>query len=306
MLRKLIIIAGPTGIGKTQLGINVARTLAGEVISADSRQLYRYMNIGTAKPDPLELAEVKHHGLNLKDPDERTNAGQFVKYARTLCEGLWQRGVVPVMVGGTGLYIQAFLDGLWAEESQAEEIRATLEERLQAEGLSRLYDELGSLDPVAQSWVAARDTQRVLRALELALTSNGKRGIGAEPFDCIPLAFCLHRERAELNHRLDLRVDNMMEQGLMSEVEGLLARGYHRQTFGLQSMGYQELLDFSEGRCSRADALARIKLRTRQYAKRQVTWFRKDRRYRWLDLGVWGLAGASESVLAQFRNHSGF
>lgn len=306
MLRKLIIIAGPTGVGKTQLGINVARTLGAEVISADSRQLYRFMDIGTAKPNRSELAEIKHHGLDLKDPDERTSAGQFVKYARTLCENLWERGVVPVLVGGTGLYIQAFLDGLWAEERLAGEIRASLQERLQAEGLSRLYDELESLDPVAHSRLAARDTQRVLRALELALTASGKGGIGAEPFDCVPLAFCLHRERAELNRRLDLRVDGMMEQGLLSEVEGLLARGYHRQTYGLQSMGYQELVDFSEGKCSGADALARIKVRTRQYAKRQVTWFRKDRRYRWLNLGVWGVEGASESILKQFRNHRGF
>lgn len=293
-------------MGKTAVGISVAKTVGGEIISADSRQLYRFMDIGTAKPGRAELSQVKHHGLDLKNPDEKYSAGQFVRYARGLSEELWAQGRVPVIVGGTGLYIQAFLDGLWPEESTTGEIRAYLQERLQAEGLERLYDELGRRDPAVHLHLAKGDTQRVLRALELVSTTGGKGGIGGNPFDCVPLAFCLYRGRVELNRRLDLRVDEMMERGLRIEVEGLLARGYHRRTCGLQSMGYEELLDLSEGRCSEAHALARIKLRTRQYAKRQVTWFRKDRRYRWLNLDVWGGEGGRERVVEQFRNQGGF
>lgn len=280
--------------------------MGGEVISADSRQLYRFLDIGTAKPGSPELAATKHHGLDLLEPDEKYSAGQFVTYARAVCGNLWAKGRVPVVVGGTGLYIQALLDGLWAEERPAGGVRARLQARLQAEGLGRLYDELGALDPVAQACLAGGDTQRILRALELVTTTGDRHGVGADPLDCVPLAFCLYRERAELNRRLDLRVDEMMRQGLLGELDALLARGYHRQTFGLQSMGYEELMDFREGKRSLADAVARIKLRTRQYAKRQFTWFRKDRRYRWLNLDLWGLEGGGERVVEQFRNRRGF
>lgn len=306
MLRKLIIIAGPTAVGKTTLSIQVAREVGGEIISADSRQLYRHMDIATAKPSKTELGQAPHHGFDLKNPDERYSAGQFVRYARCLLEDFWHRGTIPVVVGGTGLYIQALLDGLWVEEYPVGPVRTWLQNRLQLEGLEKLYRELAQLDPIAHARTEAGDTQRVLRALELALTTGGKGGTGADPLLCTPMAFCLFRDREELNRCIDKRVDEMLDQGLIEEVENLLALGYNRSTCAMQSLGYQELLDHLEGKCTLGEALARIKLRTRQYAKRQFTWFRKDRRYRWVDLGRWGLDGGVERVLSQFRNRNRF
>lgn len=306
MLRKLIIIAGPTAVGKTTLSIQIAKEVKGEIISADSRQLYRHMDIATAKPGKAELAQVSHHGFDLKNPDERHSAGQFVRYARGLLEDLWGKGIVPVVVGGTGLYIQALLDGLWVEEYPVGPVRIWLQNRLQLEGLEKLYRELAHLDPIAHARIEAGDTQRVLRATELALTTNGKGGTGTDPLNCTPLAFCLSRGREELNRRIDRRAEEMLDQGLIEEVEKLLALGYNRGTCAMQSLGYQELLDHLEGKCTLGEALAQIKLRTRQYAKRQFTWFRKDRRYRWVDLGLWGLDGGAERVLSQFRNQNRF
>lgn len=304
MLRKLLIIAGPTAVGKTTLSIQIAKEVKGEIISADSRQLYRHMDVATAKPGEGERAQVPHHGLDLKNPDEKYSAGQFAKYARCLVEDLWCKGITPVVVGGTGLYIQALLDGLWAENLPVDQVRTLLQDRLQREGLGKLYSELAQLAPIAHARIAAGDTQRVLRALELAKIAGGKGGAGVEPLQCTPLAFCLSREREELNRRIDGRVDEMMDMGLVAEVEGLVARGYTRRACAMQSLGYDEMLDCLESKCTLDQALGRIKLRTRQYAKRQFTWFRKDRRYRWVDLDRWGIDGGVERVLSQYRNRN--
>ena len=163
MLRKLIVITGPTAVGKTTISIQIAKELKGEIISADSRQLYRRMEIATAKPSPAEQAQVPHHGLNLKDPDERYSAGQFARFARDSVEECWRQGTLPVVVGGTGLYIQALLDGLWAEEQPPDQVRHWLQVRLSIEGLEKLYAELAKLDPPAHARIAAKDTQRILR-----------------------------------------------------------------------------------------------------------------------------------------------
>ncbi|MBI2505407.1 MAG: tRNA (adenosine(37)-N6)-dimethylallyltransferase MiaA [Candidatus Latescibacteria bacterium] len=306
MLRKLIIITGPTGVGKTALGIEIALELGGEIISADSRQLYRYMDIGTAKPSRLEQARVKHHCLDLIEPGERYSAGQFAQHARALIENMWNRRIVPVIVGGTGLYIQALLDGLWEEEQPVGAVRAGLLHRLETAGLGELYEELGRVDPIAQARLAEGDTQRVLRALELALSTGSKGGIGADPLACTPLAFCLCRDRDHLYHRIGQRVDEMVQKGLVAEVKDLLSKGYNRSTYALQSMGYEEVLDTLEAKCTWEEAIAKIKLNSRQYAKRQLTWFRKDRRFRWINLDTWGVEGGRERVVGQFRNRIGF
>ena len=302
MLRKLIIIAGPTAVGKTTIGIEIAKRVGGEIISADSRQLYRHMGIATAKPSAAELAQVRHHGFDLKNPDERYSAGEYAAYARRVADEIWCRGALPMVVGGSGLYLQAFLDGFWSEEERPDQVRAALKDRLKSEGLGRLYEVLAQLDPIAHVRTGANDTQRILRALELALTTEGGGGRGTDPLSCAPLAFCLFRSRQETNRRIERRVDTMVEQGLLAEVQDLVARGFGRGACAMQSLGYSEILDHLDGKCSLVEALDQMKLRTRQFAKRQITWFRRDRRYRWVDLDRFGAAGAVDRVLAQLRN----
>lgn len=304
MLCQLIILTGPTAVGKTATAIHLAQQIGAEIISADSRQLYRYMDIATAKPSPAEQGAVAHHGLDLLNPDEIYSAGAFVRFARQALADIWSRGKAALVVGGTGLYIQAFLDGLWADEGQAAQVREELQARLGREGLEALYGELGRLDPVAQAQVARRDTQRVLRTLEIATTVS-RRAFSWDPMPVKPPAFCLCRPRGEQNQRIDERVEAMAAQGLVAEAERLVGLGYHRGTRAMQSLGYEELLDYLESRCTLDQALAQVRTRTRQFAKRQLTWFRKDRRYRWLDLSRWGNGGAVERVLLELRNQKG-
>lgn len=277
----------------------------GQIISADSRQLYRFMDVGTAKPGPRERASVPHFGLDLLDPDQVFNAGAFSRYGREILEKLWSRGVLPVVVGGTGLYIKALLDGLWPEPASAA-VGVAPAEGGREQGIENMYALLAELDPVAASRIRPTDAQRVRRALDLARQNLGGIATGSDPLPGPALAICLDPPRDELARRIDQRVESMVAQGLVGEVQFLLGRGYGRSTRAMQSLGYHELLDFRQGTCTLEQALEKIKLRTRQYAKRQVTWFRADRRYRFLDPHRWGRAGAVERVLAELRNHEGF
>ncbi len=306
MLRKLIIIAGPTATGKTSIAIHLAQLLDGEVISADARQLYRFMDIATAKPTGDETAAAVHHGLDLRLPDEPYSAGEFTRFARAKAAEIWERGKTPIVAGGTGLYIQALLDGLRTEERPSSSARAAIRERLRSKGLASLYAELGRLDPVAQSRVAANDTQRVLRALELVGNSPTGPVEGWDPMPEAAVCFCLHRPRDELDRRIGERIEQMAAQGLVAETEQLVRLGYGRDTPAMQTLGYEEMLDYLEGRCPLESALGRIRLRTRQFAKRQITWFRRDRRYRWLDISRWGREGVAERMVMEYRNRRRF
>lgn len=301
-----MIITGPTAIGKTALGIRLATQLQGEILSVDSRQVYRYMDIGTAKPSPHELSQVKHHFIDIKNPDERYSAGQFGQEARALIQRLAERETVPVLVGGSGLYLQAILDGFFEEERDYSRLRPWLQKRLEQEGLQKLYEELGRLDPIAQSRLAAHDTQRILRALELAHGGDRAEAPSGRALDCSPLAFCLTMRRERLYQRIEQRVDEMVQRGFREEVERLAAQGYGRESWAMRSLGYEEMLDYLGGKCRWEEALAAIKLRSRQYAKRQLTWFRKDRRLRWLDLEVWGVNGVAARIAEHFNRRAGF
>ena len=306
----ILIIAGPTAVGKTGIGIEIARLLHGEIISADSRQIYRHMDIGTAKPSEGELEIARHHCINIRNPDETYSAGHFGRDARSLILELNGRGILPIIVGGSGLYLQAALDGLFEENADYGSIRSRLKQRLARDGLQELYAELGKLDPVAHSRLSANDTQRILRALEVVLGGTnlsshwGEESIG--PLDCTPLAFCMELERDRLYHRIDRRVDFMMRNSLVDEVERLAAMGYGRDCPGLDTVGYREILDYLEGKCSLSTAVDLIKHRSRRYAKRQLTWFRKDRRLRWLDLGRWGRKGVLSRIATQYYLQSNF
>ena len=302
----LAVITGPTAVGKTSLAIDVAGELGGEILSADSRQIYRYMDIGTAKPTAEERAAARHHFIDIRDPDERYSAGEFGRTARGLAGDLARRGVVPLLVGGSGLYLQAVVDGLFDDEAEYADLRDRLRERLAREGLGALYEELGRRDPGTQAHIKPGDTQRVLRALEVA--HRGRGGLvarwqadGPVPLAGVPVAFCLTRRRDTLYRRIEQRVDDMVARGLVGEVETLVAAGYDSDSWAMGTFGYREMLEHLGGACALGEAVETIKRRSRQYAKRQWTWFRRDRRLRWVDLDVWSGREAVARMVEQCR-----
>jgi tRNA dimethylallyltransferase len=306
-----ILITGPTASGKTAIGIQVAQQLpAAEILSVDSRQLYCHLDIGTAKPSPQQRAQVRHHFLDVAEPDTPYSAGRYAREARALIRRLWEEGKTPVLVGGTGLYWQAVFDGICQDEGEYGPVRAWLGERLEREGLGALYAELGKLDPQSQARLNRGDPQRIMRALEVAHASGKSlsrrwAGQGEDALEGWHLMFCLSVERQELYRRIGARVEHMLEQGLVEEVNHLVDIGYGRGTYALGSLGYAEILDYLEGKCSLGEAVARLEQRTRQYAKRQLTWFRRDRRLRWLEVGVWGEEGVVERILEHLQHHLG-
>jgi tRNA dimethylallyltransferase len=305
--RLLIGITGPTASAKTAVGIEVARALGGEVLSVDSRQIFRHMDIGTAKPTDSERARVPHHFIDVRQPDEEFSAGAFGHEARARIEQLICRGTVPVLVGGSGLYMRAILDGLFDEPAKSGLLRSVLQRRLRSEGLPALRSELEKIDPEACAKVSPNDTHRILRALEVGLVAGAsltelqQDRPGLAP-GVTPMLFGIALERDLLYQRIDRRVDRMMKRGLRDEVADLLNRGYSGETRSMGTMGYREVLDAIEGRCSMDAAVELVKRRSRQYAKRQLTWFRKDRRIRWLDLTTWKIDGLVTRILSQYSH----
>ena len=300
-----IVITGPTAVGKSELGMALAVQLGGEIISVDSRQRYRCMDIGTAKPSRRDMHRVRHHFIDVADPPDSYSAGRFGREAREVIGSLEQRGIQPILVGGSGLYLSAVVDGLFAREADPE-IHQQLQQKLATDGLPSLRDDLLKLDPIAHSALAPNDAQRLLRALELALSAQATPQSAAmhdqasRPLTPAPAIFALAMARTELYRRVDERLEVMLRRGWLDEVRKLLARGYDPTCPGLSSLGYWELCQHLTGDLALADAVERAKRRSRHYAKRQLTWFRKDRRLRWLDLGrIGGVRGALQRILAQ-------
>lgn len=305
LCKQIIIITGPTATGKTGIGIKVAQKLGNaEIVSVDSRQIYRYMNIGTAKPNRDELESIRHHFIDVKDPDECYSAGRFGHEGRALIAELWEKKIIPVLVGGSGMYLQAIVDGLFVDGNDYSDTRQVLRQRLEEEGLEALFEELGRLDPQAQARLGANDAQRIMRALEVAyggMEITGKRREQEESFfDGVPPMFCLTMKREKLYRRIEQRVDRMMVDGLVDEVKALVEKGYGRDCYAMGTLGYLEILDYLDGEVSLEESVGLIKSRSRKYAKRQWTWFRRDRRFRWLDLDVWGARGIERRILEHF------
>lgn len=283
----VLVLVGPTASGKTALAVELAKRLEGEVVSADSRQIYRYLDIGTAKPSLAERAGVPHHGFDVVDPDVAYSAGRFASDARKWISDIHTRGHHALVAGGSGLYLQALVDGFFGgDDIKDEELRGQLELRAENEGLDSLYDELKRLDPVYSTKTLPGDRQRILRALEVIHVSGEpfstlhQRQRDEAPFKAI--WFGLNWERDTLYRRIDQRVDLMLDHGLVAEVKGLLDRGY-RNANALKSVGYAEMIDFFEGRIATLEeAVEQIKQNSRHYAKRQLTWFRRNDRIRWL------------------------
>lgn len=298
----VLLIVGPTASGKTALAVELAGRLGGEVVSADSRQVYRFMDVGTAKPTEEERGGIRHHGFDVADPAETYSAGRFAAEARRWIAEIQARGKRPVVAGGSGLYLQALVDGFFAgEDVKDEELRVELEERADREGLEGLYADLKRLDPAYAAKTLPGDRQRILRALEVTLASG-------EPFSSLhererdeaPFAsrwFGLDWPREVLYERIDRRVEQMLDRGLVREVRDLLDRGYHDAN-AMKSVGYDEIVALLEGNLPDLDtAVELIQRNTRRFAKRQLTWFRRDKRITWLDPTGLEPAALAEQVL---------
>lgn len=303
----LILITGPTATGKTEIALKAAQCLPKvEIISADSRQVYRYMDIGTAKPTPEQQAQCPHHLLDVLDPEQSYSAGAYARAARRVIGQIRNRGGLPIMVGGTGLYWQSALDGCFEDETEYAPIRAELRNRLHGEGLAALYEELGRRDPIAQARLHPGDKQRILRALEVALAGKGTlstlwREREGRRVVRQPQMISLTMARSQLYERIDERVERMVERGWVEEVRALRAMGYDRGDSALGTLGYFELCSALAGQCPWQEAVERTKQRTRHLAKRQMTWCRRDRRLRELDLDVWGKTGVVERIVGEWE-----
>ena len=283
---KIIVICGPTGIGKTAVGIELARKLGGEIISADSMQIYRHMDIGTAKPTPEELAQIEHHMIDIVDPDEDYDAVQFSKQARDRMAEITNANLIPFVVGGTGLYIKALLHGLFQSKPVDSKIRNRLKQEAEENGSVFLFERLKKNDPAAADRIHPKDSYRIIRALE-TIESSGKtisehhqnHGFEDEPFNALKIG--LRRDREKLYERIDHRVDLMIQAGLVEEVKKLLAMGYSAELKSMQSIGYRHVVGFLAGSLPWDECLRTLKRDTRRFAKRQFTWFGADRDIIW-------------------------
>lgn len=289
----LLVIVGPTASGKTALALALAERLRGEmgveVISADSRQIYRYMNIATAKPTPDERARVPHHLLDIVDPDESYSLAQYQADAVAAIASIWARGQLPLLVGGTGLYVRAVVDGLAIPQVAPDPaLRAELEAGAAAHGSNALHTRLAALDPVAAAHIDPANTRRLVRALEVCIVSGRpfSEQQGARPTPYRPLLLGLNMERPALYARADARVDAMLAAGLVDETRQLVERGYSWRLPSMSSLGYREIGAYLRGESSLAEAVERFKLATHAYIRRQLTWFRPDKRITWLDTSL--------------------
>lgn len=298
---KILVISGPTASGKTALAVELAKRHNGEVVSADSMQIYRRMDIGTAKPTPEEMGGIPHHMIDVANPEEDFSAARYVDMAATCVEDVLSRGKLPILAGGTGLYIDSLLSGrTFAAFDEASPLRAELEERYVREGGEALLRELARADPAAAARLHPNDAKRIVRALEVWLSTGRTITRHNEETRAIPprydaLTLTLDYERREdMWARIDRRVDEMMERGLVEEVRALLDSGVPERCTAMQAIGYKELVPVISGDAAAADAAAQIKLRSRQYAKRQRTWFRRNQEAKWL---LWGPVPNFEDVL---------
>ncbi len=283
--KKLIIIEGPTGVGKTSAALSLMPELSVEFINADSMQVYRYMDIGTSKPDPDELLIAPHHLISIVDPDEDFDAAKYMSLGRKIIEDIVSRGNVPVVVGGTALYVRALTSGIF--EAPGKDV--SFRKELMKEESKDLHKKLAEIDPETAIRVNPNDRLRVVRALEVyyltgeSMTSHHERHkFEDKPYDCLRL--CLNRNREALYGLIERRVDRMMQLGFLNEVEGLLNKGYSPRLKSMQSIGYKQLVCHLTEKHSLSDAVSLIKRETRRFAKRQLTWFRKDPDVSWIKL----------------------
>ena len=289
MKKPLIILTGPTAVGKTKASIGLAKALNGEIISADSMQVYKYMDIGSAKIRPEEMDGIKHYLIDELEPDEEFHVVRFQQMAKAAMEEIYAKGKVPIVVGGTGFYIQALLYDIdFTENEEDTAYRMELEQIAKENGPEKLHEMLREVDPESADAIHANNVKRVIRALEFYKITgqkisehNEKERAKESPYEfCY---FVLNDDRKLLYDRIDLRIDKMMEEGLLEEVSSLKNKGYTKDMVSMQGLGYKEILDYLNGECSLEEAIYILKRDTRHFAKRQLTWFRRERDVIWVD-----------------------
>ena len=303
---KILVVCGPTATGKTRLGIELARAYDGEIVSADSMQIYRRMDIGTAKATPAERAAVPHHMLDVAEPEENWSVARYVAEASRCCDEILARGKLPILVGGTGLYIDSLIAGRdFAENDGDEGLRERLNAEYDALGGAAMWERLRAVDPARAEKLAPTDRRRLVRALEVwtltgkTITEHDEQTRRLPPrYEAkrIVLSFA---DRAALYARIDRRVDEMAEQGLFEEVEGLLRGGVPEDCTAMQAIGYKEAAAALRSTISRAEALDLIKQASRRYAKRQLTWFRRAPGALWIE---WSGEPDFDWALEKIRN----
>ena len=289
MAPKIVCVVGPTACGKTTLGVLLAKELDGEVISADSMQIYRGMTIGTAAPTAAEMDGVPHHMVAVADPAEQWSAARYAGTATPIIDDILARGKVPILVGGTGLWLDAVVRGHgFAGGHAGGAVRRELQRRLEAEGVGPLLAELRRVDPAAAERLHPADEKRILRALEVYLETGRTITAHNEETKALPPRYdavwigLRFADRTDMRRLIDRRVDSMVEAGLLDEVRALLQSGLPRDATALQAIGYKEFLGVLEGAVPEGEAVAEVKLRSRQYAKRQLTWLRRNSDIHWI------------------------
>ena len=296
-MQKVIVICGPTASGKTGLSIKVAQQMQGEVISCDSMQIYKHMNIGTAKPTKEEMQDIKHHLIDFVEPSKRYSVADFRKDALKAIENTLKQNKVPIIVGGTGLYVNCLTQNIQYPTLETDlEYRKLLEEKVEKEGLQVLYEEAKKIDEEAMQTISNNDQKRIMRVLEIYhQTGKTKTELEIESRREPPMyeyiVFAINMDREKLYERINKRVDIMLEQGLIEEVKNLLEM-YKEFPTSMQGLGYKEVASYLNGELTKEEMIEKLKMETRRYAKRQLTWFRKDPNIIWLD----GLKSPEENI----------
>jgi tRNA dimethylallyltransferase len=308
MDKRLLAIVGPTATGKSEVGVLLAESLGGEIVSADSMQVYRGMDVGTAKPTAEQRRRAAHHLIDIIAPDEPFSVADYQARADAALADIWARNRQPILVGGSGLYVRAVLEEMdFAQVPPDPELRNRLLEEARSKGTRALHEWLAEVDPAAAARIHPNDQKRIIRALEVAEGGGAARARPetvdrhrAERYNTRQFGLTLDRE--ELYQRVDARVDRMMGEGLVEEVKGLLERGYGEDLVSMKGLGYAQIADHIRGKTTLDEAVRRLKRDTRRFAKRQLTWFRADPRVEWIDVQeAGGPSGAAEEIERRWR-----
>lgn len=294
MKQPLVILTGPTAVGKTKASIGLANAIGGEIISADSMQVYRHMDIGSAKITKEEMAGVRHHLIDVLNPEDSFDVAKFQEFAKQAAEEIWQNGCIPIVAGGTGFYIQALLYDIdFSKGSEDAAYREHLTQMAAEHGALYLHDMLAEVDPESAGIIHPNNIKRVVRALEYYHQTGEKISVHNEteqqkesPYQSA--YFVLNDERSNLYERIDRRVDQMLQAGLVEEVKALKGMGYTRDLVSMQGLGYKEILAYLDGECTLEEAVYILKRDTRHFAKRQITWFKREKDVIWLNKQDYG------------------
>ncbi len=305
-MEQVIIIVGPTCSGKTKLSLKLAEILDTEIISADSRQVYRYLDIGTATPSATELKKIKHHFINSLDPDNKFNVSDFETDALKIIQTLHTENKIPIVAGGSGLYIKALVDGIFNTVDKDDELRKKLMSERIEKGNDYLYSKLKEVDPVSAKTMLPQNYKRIVRALEVYyLTGKPIWELQQEYNRDIKIDFVqygLNWERNQLYRNIETRVDEMIKSGLVNEVKHILKKGSCKNLNALNTVGYKEIISYLDGKITIERAVELIKRNTRRYAKRQLTWFNRDKRIKWIKVGSDAdIIKASDMILSDIK-----